>query len=611
MVGMPAPDAEHDLSSEQDALIAHWALDPWNFLTGVDLDGVTPIYNTKDEKDQIVPVKPFPAHLDYIKVWIQILHDPTERFILADKCRQMFLTTATLAYMLWECLFIPGRRWLLSKSTEDEAKDLIRDKIRFPVSRMPRWVREYFDIQDRPELRVDVGRTGSYVLGVSQNVAVRDARGGTASGVLVDEAAFQDSLGDIIDATIPMAAKLVLITTPNLSGPGSKVFRSYRDDEVTADLFTGQENEGGELSNILDKLHGLTKAAKAKFKKLSRVRGMEVRKTRRGFIVASFDWYADPSRDQQWLDGMRAIATTEGKFQAEFMRNWDVSPGVAFYSEFQANPAFYVKHLPKLINAPVYRGWDFGGRNPATCWLQYSPKSGRVWVIREMLLFGIDIYSFRDLVLYLSGERERSFLDRRPAAVAWLEKLERDPNTPAELRVTPWFDSSPTSPLQFIDYAGHEAEQGIGREAGNIPVEYTRKQILAAEGIHLNAHYTTTKAKTDIIRRLLQPFPDGRPGIYFDPAVKILARGFSGGITFARPTPSDPDPMGPSKDDIYSHLHEALGYVLVNAVPLDALPRYREPELIGWDRREPVYADRGDTILEAEDTRLDFGGFEE
>lgn len=605
MVGMAPPDAEANLTGAQEALIAHWAADPWNFLTGVDLDGKTPIYNTKDEKDRVNPVKPFPGHLEYIQVWVQILHDPTEDFVLADKCRQMFLTTATLAYMLWECLFLPGRRWLLSKSTEDEAKDLIRDKIRFPVSRMPRWVREYFAIADRPELRVDVGRTGSYILGVAQNVAVRDARGGTASGVLVDEAAFQDQLGDIISACLPMSAKQVLITTPNLVGAGSKVFRSYRDDEIAADYFTGERGPGNELTRLIDKQFGLDKTAK-KFKKLNRVRGMEVKKTRRGCCVVSLDWFADPTRTQAWLDKMRTAATNESSFQAEIMRNWDVSPGVAFYSEFQSNREAYVKRLPRLINAPVYRGWDFGGRNPAAVWLQYSPKTGRVWILREVLFYGMDIYSFRDLVLYLSGQRDRVFLERRPAAIAWLEALERDPMTPPELRVTPWFDMSPTNPIQFVDYAGHEAEQGIGREAGNVPMEYTRKQILAAEGVHLNAHYTTTKAKTDIIRRLLQPMADGRPGIFIDPACRVLIRGFSGGITFAAPSPNNPDPMGPAKDEVYSHLHEALGYVVANAVPLDQIPRPREPEFIGFDQREPVYATSGDSIFDAEDTRLDF-----
>jgi hypothetical protein len=598
MVGLQPQSTSSSLilTPGQERLIQIWEKDPWDFLTGKDEDG-TPIYWTKDERDRIHPVKPFPGDLLYLKVYISILADVYEDFVLADKSRQMYLSTGTLGYMVWESIFLPGRRWLLSKSTEDESKEMIKDKIRFPISMLPAWLRNWADVSEEPEARVDFRRQRSYILGVAQNVADREARGGTASGILIDEAAFQDKFQAMVAAALPMAAKIIGITTPNAR---ATAFREYMDDHVIADYMTGERYA---VKGIVgDEIAKKVEEKLSRIKKYPQVPGMSVKKTQRGVTVIHLDYWADPAKDAVWAAKIRAKMPGESEWRAEYGRDWDSVPGEAFYREFQTNPGRYVKTLPRLINAPVYRGWDFGRRTPACVWLQFSQRTGRVWVVREILPVGFDIYSFLRLVLYLSGQLDRGALERFPLVLKWLQELEEDPHTPENLRVTPWFTHGPNNPIQFIDHSGHEAQQ---RGDTVQTKEQTRAQILASEGIYLEAVYTTVKAKTDNFRRLLNNLPDGLPGIFFDPACKLLIKGFSGAITFAKPTPENPIPTEPRKDGIFDNLHEALGYPIVNAVPMVEYIPPPPPVLEGYGSdRQQVWSEPGETTILDADFRV-------
>lgn len=234
-----------------------------------------------------------------------------------------------------------------------------------------------------------------------------------------------------------------------------------------------------------------------------------------------------------------------------------------------------------LEGQPIIRGWDFGYRRPACVWMQYSPKAGRVWLLRELLGQNIDTHSFRDLVLYLSGERPIEYLLRRPTAVAWVNALRANPKLPPP----PWFDTTGAA-LQFLDYGGPEALQRRaaveGEDAARVDAD-----ILAEEGIRLGAYHTTVKAREKIIRRLLMARPDGDRGLWIDPACRDLTLGLGGRITFKKASNADPLPDGPAADGYYEHLHDALGYALTNIVPATE-ERGPAPVAMRWEGREPV-----------------------
>ena len=62
----------------QSKLWDYWSQHPWNYLSGKDADG-RPIIWTTDERDDKVPVKPFPAEKEYLKWMTSELWDDENR----------------------------------------------------------------------------------------------------------------------------------------------------------------------------------------------------------------------------------------------------------------------------------------------------------------------------------------------------------------------------------------------------------------------------------------------------------------------------------------------------------------------------------------------------
>jgi hypothetical protein len=306
--------------------------------------------------------------------------------------------------------------------------------------------------------------------------------------------------------------------------------------------------------------------------------------------VVEIDPWANPKKDEAWLEARRRRAVNEVAFKREYLRDWTSAGGQPFYPEFMSRPERYIRRAIGLIEGqPIVRGWDFGYRRPACVWFQYSPQSGRVWVLRELLGQNIDTHSFRDLVLYLSGERTMDYLLKRPMAVQWVNGILANPKMPPP----PWFEAV-GAPVQYLDYAGPEALQRRaaveGESAARVDMD-----ILAEEGIRLGVYHVSVKAREKIIRRLMGIKPDGHPGIIVDPSCKDLCLGLGGRIVFKRATTDDPMPDGPQKDGYYDNLHEALGYGLCNVVPVT---EEREPEPTGyrWEGREKVPLPTGEGI---------------
>jgi hypothetical protein len=194
----------------------------------MDEDGKTPLIWTTDEKDQDNPVKPFPAHMNYLRHYIETLH--TEQYVIVDKARQMLVTTSTVLYIDWQCKFSAHRRWLLSRHKEDDAIEILEDKVRAVHRRLPAWVQAALPLKDKPQRRALYADSGSYILAVPQNVAMSEARGGSASGVFIDEGPAQDMFADVVSASLPMCDKIFAVGTPNIGNPGAEAYKRYLDE---------------------------------------------------------------------------------------------------------------------------------------------------------------------------------------------------------------------------------------------------------------------------------------------------------------------------------------------------------------------------------------------
>jgi hypothetical protein len=235
MLGLdPLQDAETEkLEPERLELEEKWLSDPWAFLTGKDIDG-RPIIWTRDERDKDRPVKPFPTKMDprgesYLKEFVKILRN--EQYVLVDKARQMIITTTMMLETMHMGITIPARTMLLSKSTEDEAKQILHDKVRFPYTGLPEWFKARHPLPDKPKVQAFFPETSSYILAVGQNVAAAEAHGCTASRMIVDEAAFQPELEEIFTACLPMASQIVAVTTAEIGNPGARYFYQLLERE--------------------------------------------------------------------------------------------------------------------------------------------------------------------------------------------------------------------------------------------------------------------------------------------------------------------------------------------------------------------------------------------
>jgi hypothetical protein len=220
------------VGDQQLKLIHYWRKHPANYIFGTDdTNGGKPLIWTKDEKDSRRPIKPFPTDKDFLRIYVDLLW--RQHKVLVDKSRQMVISTTTLRFMDWHCRFRDARRWLLSKATEDEAKELIEDKIRFGNRMLPEWLQKALPATEKPQRKVYYGFTSSYILGCNEAVAERQARGGTASGVFIDEAARQVFLKRLIAGASPMCDRIVAVTTADFGTPGADEFLRLRDEGKT------------------------------------------------------------------------------------------------------------------------------------------------------------------------------------------------------------------------------------------------------------------------------------------------------------------------------------------------------------------------------------------
>ncbi len=243
MLGVQSEEKHSHLSSARQQALIDWAKHPWDFLTGVDPDTNEPIYRTRDERDDVNPFKAFPDK-EYLRGLVEDLRQNNPRTVevegvqaeLADvlflvKSRQMIVTTTTMGVCLHELLTMPARRIILSKVTEDDAKEILQDKLRAPYEKLPQWIKNEWPLDDKPSGKATALHTGSYILAVAENAAWRECRGGTASRLVVDEAAFQDYCQEIFEAAQPMAKRITFITTPMANSPGGNFVRRMIFDE--------------------------------------------------------------------------------------------------------------------------------------------------------------------------------------------------------------------------------------------------------------------------------------------------------------------------------------------------------------------------------------------
>jgi hypothetical protein len=190
----------------------------------------------------------------------------------------------------------------------------------------------------------------------------------------------------------------------------------------------------------------------------------------------------------------------------------------------------------------------------------------------------IDTHSFRDLVMFLSGqelvlgappERQVRQLERRPRALEELAKLEHEPllwegwkGATPQMDI-PWFPRG----TRYMDYAGKEAE--MRKSFYSTEGERCDAEVLASAGINLQMLWQPVSYGVKIIRRMLLDHTDGQgPGLLFHPWAEDLINGMAGGLVWPKGTERQPeiDEGAPWKDGFFEHPHDCLRYTVVNVL---------------------------------------------
>lgn len=223
------------LTAEQEDAYEYWRQPPyWNFLTGTwPLKGTktrpaVPIWWTMDQDLNIE--RPMPrdryeyardAILEPIFCWTPANETDRETWWI-NKSRKVLGTLWVVCGAGAEVIFKDAVSWKLVKGNQQEATDLIVERLRFAINHpnYPAWLRRYRPIRHKPTARFARYRpgspTGTYTSLFSSagtNFGVRAAKGGN-NNFIIDEAPEVEGLRAAVEAARPGARRIVLIGTP-------------------------------------------------------------------------------------------------------------------------------------------------------------------------------------------------------------------------------------------------------------------------------------------------------------------------------------------------------------------------------------------------------------
>jgi len=195
---------------------AHWIeklslyrSDPWAFLSEC-------VY-TLDQTDEKEPIKKFPSHLLYLKLYVKVWQ--REKLIAVPKSRRMYMSWVNIALYLWDTMFHIGRANAFVSKKEDDADDLIK-RAKFilehiPEDKIPKELipkHQYIFGQLRfPEIE-------STIRGFPQGAD--QLRAFTFSGILGDEMAFWTEAQKMYAASFPTLEGGGRFTAISSAAPG-------------------------------------------------------------------------------------------------------------------------------------------------------------------------------------------------------------------------------------------------------------------------------------------------------------------------------------------------------------------------------------------------------
>jgi hypothetical protein len=461
---------------------------------------------TKDEVDAESPIKPFPAHLAYIR-FITLIWEREKRIAL-PKSRRMTVSWTILALIVHDIIFFKGKNWAVTSRKEEAAKDLI-SRIEFMITHIPEDMiakalipkMKHGKMQTSPPV-IEFVETYSKVQGFPQGGDQLRQYG--FSGIFEDECAFQEES----EATYAAAE-------PTVGKTGRFVKVSSRAIE-----------DGGFFKKVVfDKLD----ATDIRFPEIPPVQpkipmeGVEVWKNpKNGFFVIDLHYTANPAkRGAEFREALRKTLPSR-RFEMEYEKSWMTYEGRPVYEDF--NPYMHTTHTKPdyEVGLPLLLGWDSSGLTPACIVAQLQEE--QLVIFREIIGEGMGAGRFVPLV-------EATLRQAFPTI----------------------YDLSQNS-ISFFDPAGLKR---------NEITEETYVQRMAKHGFtRVFPGAQTFKARIDAVTERLVGLSKGKPKILvYEPLCPVLVAGFKGGYRYSDKIMSAEPTKPEAIKDQHSHPADGLQYI--------------------------------------------------
>lgn len=536
-------DTSAELRMRREEIVAACKVHPWALMCAKDIDG-SHLLKTVDRRGGTASVRDFPYEREYIRHIVYELHDPANTFVVVTKTRQIvFSFTALITLAMWDPWVTPFAEVIVSRTKEEGAIKLVREKMFDTWLQFPEWFKEQMPLINRPRETFLFGNK-SHVLAVSQKFPDSESRGDSANTVFVDEASFQGNLPKIVTSSLPMTAKLVLGSSPSKHGEGSRVMQLYIDRAKRNQVSSYSPSPGVTIT-------------KASMPRLDDDGGPQITLC----LIEAFP----PEMKQaskSWL------FVNQSAYDQEMQGSWQGSEGQTYYPEFQmyGGKPYYDRKVTEIApGTVVHRGFDFGVKRPACTWATVDKTGKRIHVMYDLLGMDIDPWSWIAVVRCLSGEisleeacKVKSPITGHSPARDVLENLA------STGRPAPWFAPPEPGrpPIKFINHGGHEAQYKISPGAGQKPQSYA--QIFEHHGISLIPRYSNKDRREFTIRHILRPRADGVPSLTIDcENAPILSEGFNTGLVRPK-TELASRAEEPVHDDYYHDVYDSFGYIVVD-----------------------------------------------
>lgn len=409
-----------------------------------------------------------PSNDKYLFEIARLLLSPQPRIKVLFKSRQLRITWLCLHLLSWLSMRSNVKTALISEKYSQKAS-VLENKIQLLSRFYPPW----FDIKPSKSQNLLVYPSGAEFWAFTEKAT--DPRGFTFSYAFLDEFAFHPRAEQVFSALLPSVQKgqIWIVSTPGEPG-----------------CFYNSLTAPSSSINLI-------------------MPGLSSYENEKGYLVIRVEHFADPSRDDRWLEDIRRYYPNDREFQREILLNTNVSSDPPVYVEFNNSHIAESSYDPTL---PLVRGWDFGFVRSAVVYAQFQHRDNS-WRILDAQLFE-----------QKNVHEMYQFVEQRTSKIMGLEGM-------------PWI-------VDFCDIAGYQRDVATGIS----PID-----ILSSPPYNLRfrAIKRSILDGIELIRILL------RNGMLkVDPRCRLVVEAFKGGYCCKND--------GIRNDGLYIHIMDALRYIIHN-----------------------------------------------